>query len=213
MPKKKEFGTLQLELRKLGLNEKEARVYLVALESGYTSVQNIAKKARISRPTAYKIINDLEKKKLIRASQEERKKLFTAQSPDYLLGIIKREKRELEEKEREFIRIISILRSKYYLKDEKEISRFKAKNGLSLILDDLLTSHEPKIYFLATDEEILKEAQREKIYKSLRKRLGKVEIKELLPIIPSRKNLPYLKRKQFKINHFGFKGAIIAYDK
>ena len=44
---------LNLELRKLGLKEKEVSVYLAALELGFTSVQNIAKHAGLSRPTVY----------------------------------------------------------------------------------------------------------------------------------------------------------------
>jgi len=36
---------LPMELRKLGLSDKEARVYLGTLELGYTSIQKIAQQA------------------------------------------------------------------------------------------------------------------------------------------------------------------------
>ena len=43
--------TLDKELQKIGLSEKEAKVYLAALELGQASVQNIARKAEVNRAT------------------------------------------------------------------------------------------------------------------------------------------------------------------
>ena len=104
---------LPLELRKLGLKEKEVQVYLTGLELGPSSVQKIAKKAKITRPTTYEIIKTLEKKGLFIETKQKKKRLFVAQSPERILGILKIKKREIEEKEREFIRIIATLQSKY----------------------------------------------------------------------------------------------------
>ncbi|TSC54446.1 MAG: hypothetical protein LiPW31_110, partial [Microgenomates group bacterium LiPW_31] len=42
---------IELELRKLGLTEKEVGVYLAGLELGPGSIQNIAQKTGLSRPT------------------------------------------------------------------------------------------------------------------------------------------------------------------
>jgi len=177
----KEIEILPLELRKLGLSEKEVRVYLAALELGYTSIQKIAKKAQISRPTAYEIIKSLENKELISQSKEKGKRYFTAQSPDNLLGILKRQGKELEEKEREFIRIIAALRSKYYLGDKREIKAYQGKTGLEILLDDFLTTHSKEIYVLAANNKIWPLSKRKSAYDKIKKRLGQVEIKEVLP--------------------------------
>ncbi len=206
----KEVEILPLELRKLGLTEKEVRVYLAALELGYTAVQEIAKKAQISRPTAYEIIKSLEKKKLITQSKEQGRRCFVAQSPDNLLGILKRQKKELEEKEREFIRIIASLRDKYYLKDKKEIKVFQGKTGLEILLDDFLTSPAKEIYILAGDNKVWPSSQRENAYQKIKKRLGKIRVKELSNI--KKKSLsPYLERKFFEQS--SFKETLIIYDK
>ncbi len=212
MKEKQKKDTLWLELKKIGLTEKQSRVYLSALELGYTSVKNIAQKAKISRPTTYKIIKELAEKKLIRVSDEKERKYFTAQSPDYLLGILKRQKKELEEKEREFIRIISILRSKYYLKDEREIKHYQGKAGLSSIVDDFLTSQATEIYVFVANEKIINKKQRENIYKNLRKRLGKIKIKEFSKT-KKKPSLPFLKTKIPKNDGPDFNGVIIVYDK
>lgn len=190
----KEIDVLPLEMRKLGLTEKEVRVYLAALELGYTSVQEIAKKAQVSRPTAYEIIKSLEKKELISQSKEKSRRYFTAQSPDNLLGILKRQKKELEEKEREFIRIIANLRAKYYLSDKREIKVYQGKSGLEILLDDFLTTHSKKIYVLAKDNKIWPVSQRKAAYQKIKKRLGKIEVKEF-------------------INKVGLKETVIIYDK
>ena len=190
----KEIEILPLEMRKLGLTEKEVRVYLAALELGYTSVQEIAKKAQVSRPTAYEIIKSLGKKELISQSKEKKRRYFTAQSPDNLLGILKRQKKELEEKEREFIRIIADLRDKYNLGDKREIKVYQGKGGLAILLDDFLTTHSKKIYVLAGDNKIWPIRQRKAAYKKIKKRLGQIEVKEL-------------------INKVAFKETVIIYDK
>lgn len=170
--------TLPLELRKLGLKEKEAKVYLTALELGYTSVQKIAQQAKISRPTTYEIIKSLKEKGLISQSKDKKKRYITAESPDNLLGILRRQKKEIEEKEREFIRIIAVLRSKYSLDDQREIKTYKDKKGLEILLDDLLTTSSKKIYVLINNEKIWPKKKRQAIYQKIRKRLGKIQITE-----------------------------------
>ncbi len=152
---------INLELRKLGLKEKEVNVYLAALELGFSSVQNIAKKAVISRPTAYEIIKELIGKGLMRevrrrgTTQGERT-FFAAESPDNLLGLLRVQKREIEEKEREFVRIISALRAKYNIAGQSEIREFEGKNEIKFLLDDFSQSQTGNIYFIGADQNILK---------------------------------------------------------
>ena len=108
-----ETAPIELELRKLGLTEKEVRVYLAGLELGPSSVLNIAQKAGLARPTTYEIIKSLENKGLFAETKQKKKRYFVAQSPERILGLLRVQKKEIEEKEREFIKIISALESKY----------------------------------------------------------------------------------------------------
>jgi len=208
---KTKIETLPLELRKLGLTEKEARVYLAVLKLGQTSVQAIAKKAQISRPTAYVIVKNLEDKELMTESKEKGKRYFVAQSPDHLLGILRRQKRELEEKEREFLRIIAALRAEYYSRDRCEIKNYSGKAGLELLLDDFSTSQTKEIYVLAADNKIWPAGQREKVYQRIKRRLGQIQVKEISKQ-PTESSLAYLERKSLAKN-LTFKGIIIIYDK
>jgi len=186
---------INLELRKLGLKEKEVNVYLAALEVGFSSVQNIAKKAGISRPTAYEIIKELIGKGLMKeirrqgTTQGERT-FFAAESPDNLLGLLRIQKREIEEKEREFVRIISALRSKYYLAGQNEIRSFEGAEGMNVLTEDLSQSQTEEIYFISNSPTAFK-LWREKL-PAIKNRLGDINLKEI------KKNIP---------------GALIIYDK
>ena len=72
-------------LRKTGLNEKESQIYLALLELGTASVQSIAFKAGIKRPTTYLVLDDLQAKGLV-SEVPQKKALYTAESPERLLG-------------------------------------------------------------------------------------------------------------------------------
>jgi sugar-specific transcriptional regulator TrmB len=203
---------LPLELRKLGLKEKEAQVYLAALELGHSSVQIIAQKAGISRPTTYEIIKSLKEKGLISESKQKGKRYFSAESPDRLLGLLRTQKRELEEKEREFIRIIAELRSRYYLSDKNEIKTYQGKNDLKILLDDFLATKSKKIYIFSNNNKVWPVNERESAYKKIKKRLGEIQIKEL-SLTKKTSPFPYLKRKFFEQKSFPFKETIIISDK
>jgi DNA-binding MarR family transcriptional regulator len=70
------------ELRKLNLTEKEARVYLALLELGPSTPYRIAKRARLKRPTAYVIAEELVEKGLIVQMTGEKKRQYIARSPE-----------------------------------------------------------------------------------------------------------------------------------
>jgi len=185
---------LKLELRKLGLKEKEVAVYLAALELGFDSVQNIAKKAGLSRPTVYEIIKALTSKGLMREIKRQgtvqgERSYFAAESPDALLGLLRTQKREVEEREREFVRIISALRAKYNLAGQTEIRSFRS-DEIKFLLDDFSQSQTSDIYFIGPDASAFKNWQDR--LTDIKKRLGSVNLKEL------KKNIP---------------GTLIIYDK
>ncbi len=169
---------IDLELRKLGLTEKEVKVYLAGLELGPSSVQNITKVAKITRPTTYGIIKKLEEKGLFAENKEKGKKFFTAQSPERILGILRVQKREIEEKERELIRIIASLETKYS-GEKKGIKVYKGKEGLEMLEEIISFSSTPEILIVNPRINPIRAQKRKKIFQEIKKRLGKVEINEI----------------------------------
>lgn len=84
-------------LQKLGLTEKEAAVYLATLELGNASVQEIATKAGMKRPTTYLIIEELQHKGLLAEEKRGRGSTYSAVNPEVLRQRAQEQKRVVEE--------------------------------------------------------------------------------------------------------------------
>jgi len=111
-------------LIKLGLSDKEAKVYLALLELSKETVQNIAHKAKINRATTYVILEKLMKLGLASQLEEGKKTHFIAENPRELVNILESEKREIEERHRELEETMTQLQAIYNAKQDKPIVRF-----------------------------------------------------------------------------------------
>ena len=67
----------------IGLTKKQASLYLSALQEGISSITDLAKTAKIKRPTAYLILEDLLQKKLIVPVQVGKIIHYKAGDPTY----------------------------------------------------------------------------------------------------------------------------------
>jgi predicted transcriptional regulator len=122
---------LTKELQNIGLTDKEAKVYLAALELGQNSVQNIAKKSGVNRATTYVILNSLIQKGLCSTYQQDKKTLYIASDPAQLEGIFEIQKKELEEKQKYLKTIVSQLQLINNKQTNKPVVKFfEGKQGL-----------------------------------------------------------------------------------
>jgi HTH-type transcriptional regulator, sugar sensing transcriptional regulator len=80
-------------LQYLGLNEKQAKIYLALLQMGSGSVPAISIKAGTKRPTTYLLLEELRMKGLATLLPKKKKAVYTAESPQRL----REEQREKEE--------------------------------------------------------------------------------------------------------------------
>lgn len=118
-------------LMKLGLSEKEAKVYLAALELAQDTVQNISKKSGVNRPTTYVILEKLMQMGLISKVEKDRKTLFIAEDPRELENILEKQKREIEDKKGELKAIMEELKALNNTNQEKPIVKyFEGEDGL-----------------------------------------------------------------------------------
>ena len=130
---------LELDLQKLGLNEQEVKVYLAALELGYSPVQDIAKKAGVNRATAYFIIDGLIKKGLVTQIEKNKKTYFAAEDPKSLITIIDKKWKEAEEVQSVFKQILPQLESVYNLSVEKpKIRYYEGIDGIGAMRSEFL---------------------------------------------------------------------------
>lgn len=115
---------LEITLEKLGLSEKEAKVYLAALELGVAAVQKIAEKAKINRPTAYVILESLTKKGLVTTYMEGKKTLFTAEPPERLKLLLEKMEDDVRSKKAELTETMPQLKAIFNLAGNKPKVKF-----------------------------------------------------------------------------------------
>src|SRR4030042_3315601 len=84
-------------LKKFGLSEKEAKVYLACLGLGASLASDISLKSSLPRTLIYDILERLIDLGLISYSVRDNKKYFTASDPKELVRIIKEKEKAIEE--------------------------------------------------------------------------------------------------------------------
>lgn len=127
------------ELISFGLSDKEARVYLAALELGAETAQNLSKKAGINRPTTYVQIESLKKKGLMSEVEKGKKTYYLAEPPERLEGLLNVFETELHFKKTEVERILPALKEIFATAGEKPRVRFfEGMEGFKSVQADFL---------------------------------------------------------------------------
>ncbi|MFA5020729.1 MAG: helix-turn-helix domain-containing protein [Patescibacteria group bacterium] len=88
---------LEQYLQSIGLDDKEAKIYLAGLQLGPAAIQDLAKSSDIKRTTVYEVVESLLNKNLFTVTQKGKRKLFVAQEPDNLLLFLKQRENVLEQ--------------------------------------------------------------------------------------------------------------------
>lgn len=127
------------ELGKLGLTDKEARVFIAGLELGADTAQNIAEKSGINRATTYVQIESLKEKGLMSSFEKGKKTYFASESPEALKLLFRKEERQLEDKKMGFEKLLPEMMAMYANKGERPRVRFfEGFAGLEAIREDFL---------------------------------------------------------------------------
>ena len=139
---------IEKDIQSLGLNEKEAKVYLASLELGQATVQKISMKAGIKRPTTYFIIENLMERGLMSSYYQGKKQLFMAEMPERILDLIAKERKELELREEQFKRLLPELQSiNNRNKDKPVVKYYEGKDGiLTMTLEHMKSSRNQQLY-------------------------------------------------------------------
>ena len=90
--------TIKSTLKKIGLNEKEIKVYLAVLKYGKTKPSDLAKITKLNRATVYNIAQSLVSRGIIAEDLSGKILYFSPLPPENLTKILDQPKRELEEK-------------------------------------------------------------------------------------------------------------------
>ena len=118
----------------IGMNDKEASIYLAALGLGSASVSAIAREAGIKRTTTYSVIESLAQKGFVRAEMKKWKRYFVAENPENLASLF-------EIKKLNFERLLPNFSALYNLKgDANLIKYYEGHAAIKSLYSDILQS-------------------------------------------------------------------------
>ncbi len=144
------------QLMKLGLSEKEAKVYLAALELGSQTAQEVAKRAGVNRATTYVILQGLMRKGLASTFTKGKKTYFAAEPPEQLDHLLRKQEEEIFEQRRDLEKMIPELRALFAHADGKpKVRFFEGYDGIRTMFEEVtrtLPRGAALAEFLALDE-------------------------------------------------------------
>ncbi|OGJ51249.1 hypothetical protein A2335_00105 [Candidatus Peregrinibacteria bacterium RIFOXYB2_FULL_32_7] len=120
-------------LKDIGLNDKEAEIYLSALKLGQAKVSEIAELAKINRVTAYDVLEKLMQKGFVTFISQKNNQTFLATDPEIIIH-------SFEKKVKKAKAHIPILKKLSKIKNPLRISYFEGVDELKNIYFDTLDS-------------------------------------------------------------------------
>jgi len=157
--------TLDRDLERLGLSEKEAKIYLAALELGNAVVRDIAAKAEVSRPTAYIVLESLVKRGLASAVREGDNTYYAAEHPKQLELLLQKQRATLNERETILIDMVPQLTSLYHSADRHPIVKIYTgpEGQLAMDQDGARNRKRNQMAYSFTALDLLEDFQRDQI--------------------------------------------------
>jgi sugar-specific transcriptional regulator TrmB len=185
-------------LQELGLNEKEAKIYLTLCKEKICNASKIAKITKINRTTVYLELEHLVNLGLTSYVIKESKRYYQASPPEKLLQMLELKK----EKIRSIIPDILALKGK---EETFKIEIYEGKEGLKTLYQDIMNTSKEVCSFGVTGKafEVLKFEFPHIIKKFLEKGLqarylANHDSKTLLSALPQKNvNIKYLPKKYY----------------
>jgi sugar-specific transcriptional regulator TrmB len=147
-----DYIQLKNALHFFGFSKKEADVYIAILEIGKGTVSTISRKAAINRTTGYDILNSLSSKGLVSISGKEPKQEYTAESPNNIIDLLKRQSELVQKQIKLSEEIIPEMSALLSSKNRPRIRFYEGEKGLKHVYEDTLTSTETIKAFATVDD-------------------------------------------------------------
>lgn len=143
-------------LQKLGLNEKEAKVYLANLELGPAKIPEIAEKSGIKRTTVYVVIESLMQKGLISFFQSKKTKRFVAEEPRKLKLLLKEKEDALKQAMPQLDALTKTEKEK-----RPEVRFYRGQQGCISVLEQSLEKSNSEVLAIGSVDNIYRVVSRE----------------------------------------------------
>ena len=186
-------------LRALGLNEKEAIVYLANLGIGSALVQGIAEAAELNRTSTYDVLSALARKGFASYTVTGGKRHYQAANPNKLLALLK-EKEALVRKA-----LPELLNTMESVPQKPAVEVYVGVNGLKSVFEDILQNSD-SFFCIASKKHLFK------LFKYYFPQFVKRRIEAGIKVKIITDEKPYDKKAQYKIIKEGIKTATWAYN-
>lgn len=131
--------SVQAILSKLGLDEKDCRIYEAALERGESSMTDLARHASVKRSTAYLSVGALSRLGLVSEITHGKRQIYTPVHPRRLVEIAHARERSIESALPELIALYNAP------KDKPKIQVFEGPEGMRLLYQEMYDSLSNKV--------------------------------------------------------------------
>lgn len=140
------MDALLISLQKYGLSEKEAKVYITALQLGSAPGSSIARNCQENRATVYSILKELHKRWIVNEVKKNSVMYFSVVSPELLL-------KEMEDKYSAFKdKIPELMAMADKFGNKPKVQFFEGIEGVKKMYEDLLTSEADILSFLGIEQ-------------------------------------------------------------
>lgn len=136
---------LEKYLQEIGLNEKEAAIYLALLQTDSASVIDISKNTGVNRSTVYVVLDGLMKKGLVSETKIGKKVHYLAEAPERLAAFVESQRMVFEERSKRLPDIIPQIKGVQRASGERPVMKYFEGR------DAALSAH--LIFFNAQDKE------------------------------------------------------------
>jgi sugar-specific transcriptional regulator TrmB len=137
------------ELRKYGLSEKEASVYVALLKLGPSAAKHISKECHLIRTTLYDVLKSLREKGIVAATLKNKIHYFEAADPEKLIEI-------LDEKKDVINRVMTELRTLRREVDPYPRGEiFEGVDGVKTVFTEILKDKKP-LYAFSNNSAMIK---------------------------------------------------------
>lgn len=146
----------ELILKRLGLSEHEAKIYLLGLKLGPSVASQLAKQSGLGRTLVYHLLGQLQGKGLLSQQGSGNGKKFAMEPPTRLLDIIERKQKELEGMAVQVTQIAEEIKSRTMYTAVPQIRVFEGVEGLKNLAQETLITSNTEIKSIVPLEYLLK---------------------------------------------------------
>ncbi len=188
---------LEKTLEQSGLSVKEAKIYLATLELGSATVNAIAKKAEIPRPTCYDVLESLKFRGIASSYIKKKIRYYSVEEPKKIIELAQQRADTLKEALPQLEALYGIAR------ERPQVRFFQGKEGMKQVFEEVLADKKDYLCFSSADDlfsalgdyypEFVQKRTREKILARVilrdspkareRQRLGQEELR-VVKLIP-----------------------------